>query len=143
MSHTTNFKHDMVTRKTLKRRRKAVKTQNIGDVREQVEALDGEVCRIAKLLARFGFMRVPTRLELAHVDARGMGGNPDLSRDTVENTLLVSWDLHNGGRYSIHGECIAIQLLTERGTRGPVAVTFYEQSPKAANGFGSEKRSGG
>ena len=58
-----------------------------------------------------------------------MGGNPDLSRDAIENTLLASWDLHNGGRHSMHGGLIKVEPLTDKGTRGPIAVTFYEKLP--------------
>lgn len=129
MAFRTNFKQDMTTIKTSKRRRKEKKTANIVSVRDQVEALDGEQCRIGRLLARFGFSRTPTRLELAHVEGRKMGGNPDLSRDTVENTLLTAWDLHNGGRHSMHGGLVKVEPMTEKGTRGPIAVTFYEQLP--------------
>lgn len=131
--HQTNFKHDMTTINTSKRRKRRIKNANIADVRTQVEARDGERCRIETLLNRFGFVRGRyERLELAHVAGRGMGGNPDLSRDTPENTLLVTASLHQGGKYSIHGEMVTVEALTDRGANGPVKVTFYEQSPKAA-----------
>jgi hypothetical protein len=133
MSHQTNFKTDLVTRKTLKRRRHAVKVANIADVRERVEQRDGESCRITRLLRRFGFdFPIPERLELAHVAARGMGGNPNLSRDITANTLLVRHSLHQGRKHTMHGELIKVEALTDRGTDGPIAVTFYEESPKAA-----------
>lgn len=131
--HQTNFKKDLVTRKTLKRRRHTLKVENIADVREQVEDRDGEYCRITRLLHRFGFdFAMPERLELAHVAARGMGGNPDLSRDITSNTMLVRHSLHQGRKHTMHGELIKVEALTDRGTDGPVAVTFYEESPKTA-----------
>ena len=129
--HTTNFKHQQPTRKTLKRRRKVIKNANIADVRTQVEKRDGESCRITKLLQRFGFSHrvIWGRLELAHVAARGMGGNPDLSRDTTANTLLVIAGLHQGGKYTMHGEYVQVEALTDAGADGPVKVTFYEKLP--------------
>src|SRR5687767_3279941 len=97
MSHPTTFAEQAaklkkpVKRSTLKARKRTVKNENIRNVREEVEARDGERDRIETILARFGFVRTRfERLELAHVAARGMGGNPDLSRDTPENTILVS-----------------------------------------------------
>lgn len=131
--HQTNFKHELPTRKTLKRQRTEKKHANIAAVREQVEARDGERCRIEALLARFKFFRpMNERLELAHVAGRGMGGNQDLSRDTTENTMLASASLHQGGKHSMHGEMIAVEALTERGANGPIKVSFYEVSPKTA-----------
>lgn len=118
--------------RTSKRKRRAVKNANIAAVRECVEARDGELCRISRLLERFGFSRPYVRLELAHVAARGMGGNPDLSRDTPENTFMASWDLHNSGKYSMHGGYLKVEAMTEHGTNGPVKVTFYEQLPTEA-----------
>ena len=121
-----------VKRSTLKRRKRTAKNTNIADVRAKVEQRDGERCRLETLLGHFGFVRGSwERLELAHIAARGMGGNPDLSRDTTENTVLVRASLHQGGKYSMHGEMVTVEALTERGANGPIAVTFYEQSPKA------------
>lgn len=117
-----------------KRERKAEKNANIHAVREEVEQRDGEQCRIGRLLAKFGFTRftVYSRLELAHVKARGAGGNPDLSRDTPENTLLVAACLHQGGKYTMHGAYLQVEPLTDRGTNGPIKITFYEQLPTEA-----------
>lgn len=124
------------TRKTLKRRRKTAKNANIADVRTAVERRDSETCRITRLLKKFGFTHqvIWGRLELAHIAARGMGGNPDLSRDTPENTVLVIAGLHQGGKYTMHGEYVQVEALTDAGANGPIKVTFYEKLPSEISG---------
>ena len=119
-----------VKRSTLKSRKTKVKSTNIAAVREQVEQRDGETCRITATLRRFGFLHqtIWGRLELAHMDARGMGGNPDLSRDTPENTILIIAGLHQGSR-SHHSGHLKIGPLTDQGANGPCCFEFYEQLP--------------
>ena len=119
-----------IKRSTVKRKRKAVKVANIVDVYAEVEQRDGECCRVTRLLNKFGFSARYQfgRLELAHVEGRKMGGNPDLTRDTTENTLLLFASLHQGPR-SHHSGHLKIRALTDKGTDGPVCVEFYEQLP--------------
>lgn len=117
---------------TVKRKRKVRKTANIKSVREQVFDRD-EICRLVKLLVLFGFAPelLPSYgvwVELAHQDARGLGGNPDLSRDTTANTFLLSQFLHTGPR-SHHSKHLKVRALTDRGMDGPVCFELYEKLP--------------
>jgi hypothetical protein len=119
-----------IKRSTAKRKKTAAKNANISAVRDRVEELDGEQCRIEHLLNRFGFVRVSCeRLELAHLKGRQMGGNPTLDRDTPENTMLVSASLHQGPR-SMHSGHLRIRPLTTLGTRGPCGFEFFEKFPR-------------
>jgi hypothetical protein len=121
-----------VKRSTVKRKKHAVKVANIGAVRDEVEQRDGERCRIIALLEKFGFRFAfgvaYGRIDLAHVAGRGMGGNPDLSRDTAENTLLAFSGLHTGPR-SFHSGHLKIRALTDKGANGPCCFEFYEKLP--------------
>lgn len=116
-------------RSTLKRRKKREKNLNIAIVRESVMAREDYGCRVSAMLSAFGFVLVHERpLELAHLDARGMGGNPDLSRDTTANTVSVVDRIHQGAR-SMHSGHIKIEAMTDQGANGPLAITFYEKLP--------------
>lgn len=116
-------------RRTVKRKKKAAKRENIANVRINVEFRDFS-CRITRALRRFGFSFTAylADAELAHLRARGMGGNPDLSRDTTRNTVLVKPLLHTGSR-SLHSGHLKIRALTEKGADGPLCFEFYEQLP--------------
>lgn len=120
-----------IKRATRKARMVKAKNLNIADVRSDVEERDGERCRISALLAKFGFYvsgLCEGRLELAHVAGRGMGGNPDLSRDTTANTLLVRVGLHQGVR-GMHSGHLKVRALTGAGADGPCCFEFYEVLP--------------
>lgn len=123
-----------VKRSTSKRKRHAAKVANIKTVRDEVMERDGEMCRVVRLLIQFGVLpgsyivSVPPLLELAHIDARGMGGNPDLSRDTAENTIMAAHQFHRGTR-SLHSGHLKVRALTNRGMNGPVCFEFYEKLP--------------
>lgn len=121
-----------IKRSTAKRKKHAVKHANIADVRAIVSDRDVDRCRVGSLLGQFGFNPSPfsnQRCELAHIDARGMGGNPDLSRDTPENTLLLRVGVHQGRR-SHHSGHLRIRPLTTLGANGPCCFEFYEKLPK-------------
>jgi hypothetical protein len=120
-----------VKRCTVKTKRRRAKRDNITDVRERVFLREHDRCRIATLLNAFGFYwTLPgmCELELAHLLARGMGGNPSLSRDTTENTFVATRGLHKGPR-SLHSGHLKVRPLTSRGTDGPLCIEFYEQLP--------------
>lgn len=120
-----------VKRSTVKRRKRVAKNANIAQVRRDVMDRDG-LCRLMALLYKFGippqFIFAP---ELAHLKARGMGGNPDLSRDTTANTIWLTKHLHTGAR-SHHSGHLQIRPLTDRGADGPVCFELYEQLPTEA-----------
>lgn len=116
-------------RKTVKRKKKAAKRENISAVYFAVKLRDWTGCRIRRALSDFGFTYLPfDKPELAHLRARGMGGNPDLSRDTTQNTILAVQSLHTGKR-SLHSGHLKIRALTEKGADGPCCFEFYEQLP--------------
>lgn len=127
-----NARPKPIKRRTAKAQRRKIKAANIMAVRDLVEVRDGEQCRVGAVLRRFGYQSsaygIEGRLELAHVRARGLGGNPDLSRDTTENTLLMAARLHRG-QWSHHSGHLKIEALTDSGTNGPIAITFYEKLP--------------
>jgi 5-methylcytosine-specific restriction endonuclease McrA len=95
-------------------------------VREQVFIRDEHRCRIpwCKCLASTG------RLEWAHLKARGMGGNPDGSRDTTENTIAACSQCHRGTR-SLHSGHLKWAFLTDKGANGAMSFTWCEKRPKA------------
>lgn len=117
-----------IKRSTLKARRRLRKRTNIGTVYERVFDREDERCRIGRLMERFGFDALWDRLELAHIDARGMGGNPSLSRDTTQNTIIATRLLHQGP-YSLHSGYLKVRPLTEKGADGPCCFEFYEALP--------------
>lgn len=106
---------------------------SLSALREQVFARDEHLCRICFVTApersRYGF------LELAHLKARGMGGNPDGSRNTSANTACICSDHHRGTR-SLHSGHIGYEFLEpEKGADGAMAWTFFEKLPKAELGL--------
>lgn len=66
-------------------------------------------------------------LEGAHVfQHRGMGGNPEGDRTTVESILTVCAWIHRRGPESIDGKDLKVEAETAEGTRGPCA--FWRQT---------------
>jgi len=120
MSMHFNPQPKPVKRRTVKAKRKAVKRANIADVRWRVLRRELSSCRVPHCL----YLTV----ELAHLRARGMGGNPDLSRDTTANTIACcKW--HHRGNRSLHSGHIKVRALTYEGADGPLCFEFYEQLP--------------
>lgn len=71
--------------------------------------------------------------ELAHLEAKGMGGNPDDSRNTTANTICCCKDCHRGPR-SLHSGHLKWRFLTDQGADGPMAFTWCEKLPTAELG---------
>lgn len=59
------------------------------------------------------------RLEVAHLTAKGMGGDPAMVRTSADRMILLDWLTHQAGTSSLeqHGKWIV--PLTDRGTDGP------------------------
>lgn len=119
--------------RTSKRKKRAAKNVNIRDVRCEVADREMFECRFYLLLERFGMTMQYTHMtdglcELAHLDDRGMGGNPDLSRDTTENTILLARLFHQGP-FSKHSGHLKVRALTDKGADGPLCFEIYEQLP--------------
>lgn len=59
----------------------------------------------------------PTRLEVAHLDAKGIGGDHG-QRTSADRMILLCFPAHQGPR-SLHSGDKRIEPLTELGTDGP------------------------
>ncbi len=104
----------------------------IGEVRERVFERDGNRCRIPR--CRQIVPGWQSDLELAHLKAKGMGGNPSGSRNTTANTICACHDCHQGPR-SLHSGHIKYRFLTDKGADGPMAFEMCERLPVAECGL--------
>lgn len=103
---------------------------SLSALREQVFARDDDRCRIP-----WCEDVQPQHLELAHLKARGMGGNPDGSRNVSANCVAACRGCHQGTR-SLHSGHIGYEFLEPRkGADGAMAWTFFEKLPKAELGL--------
>lgn len=76
-------------------------------------------------------------LELAHLKAKGMGGNPDGSRGGTDNQICCCRTHHQGPR-SIHSGHLKPIFLTAEGAAGPMAFVACEKLPKAELGIAED-----
>lgn len=67
-----------------------------------------------------GCGRLKLPLEVAHLEHRGMGGNPSLARTTPENLILLCRPRHRAHKFALDKKTIRCVSLTEAGARGPV-----------------------
>lgn len=109
--------------------------------RAEAKAAEDEVIKAAKTLD--GRCRWPEHhkcrggLEGAHVfQHRGMGGNPEGDRTTVESILTVCAWIHRQGPESIDGKQLKVEALSPLGTRGPLA--FYRETERGWHVVASE-----
>ncbi len=103
--------------------------RSLTSLREVVFARDDFSCRICAALGHHQITGQPS-LELAHLKARGMGGNPSGTRNVSSNCICCC-RLHHQGPMSLHSGHIKWQALTDHGADGPLAFTVYEKLPKA------------
>lgn len=121
MPHATNFKPPkgsyLIARK---------------DRRKKIQAL--EDAEKAKVRARDRFCRWPdcedcrryaTRLEVAHLYDKGMGGDHG-ERSTADQMLLLCFLAHQGPR-SLHSGDRRITPITNRGTNGPCKFEIQDE----------------
>lgn len=101
-------------------------------VREQVFERDKHQCRIC-VASRIPALYGDYPLEWAHLKARGMGGNPDDSRNVTANTIVCCRNHHTGPR-SLHSGHVHWQFLSDQGADGPMVFSFCEKLPKAECG---------
>jgi hypothetical protein len=94
-----------------RKQRRQQATRQTDYVRRAVQRRD-RVCRVPGCKARG---------ELAHLEAKGMGGDHGL-RTTTANCALVCHDHHRGQR-SIHSGDLVVEKLTAAGADGPLG--FY------------------
>lgn len=95
-----------------KAERKAVELK----AKKQAKAMDQGRCRWPQCGCKGSTTTRP--LEGAHLKAKGMGGNPDGSRNDPRNLLTLCFDRHQGPM-SLHSGDLKVIPLTEDGTRGP------------------------
>lgn len=117
----TNFKPQRgayrLEQKAKARERKATEDK----IMREAKARDRNVCRFPK--CKWNELRV----ECAHLEHRGMGGNPALDR-TQRHKLITLCIRHHD---IFDTGDIDIAPVTSRGTDGPVA--FYEREPETGN----------
>ncbi len=104
-------------RKARKRERDA----HEDDVKAEVKRRDGHKCRWPH--CRFNRYRV----EAAHLDGSGMGGDPNGDRMVPENLILLCW-LHHQGPVCLEHHDLKVEPLTKAGCNGP--VEFYERAKR-------------
>ena len=109
-------------RSTVQRKKHAQRAATVKDVRAMVFERDSH-CRIPWCCS-------PFYGELAHLKAKGMGGNPAGSRTTTANTARLCREHHQGLR-SIHSGHIRWLFLSDKGADGPMAWSLFEALPKA------------
>jgi hypothetical protein len=68
-----------------------------------------------------GCQRLGLRLEVAHADHKGMGGNPEGDRSTPDRMILLCTHRHQDGAVSLHKGTLWAKPLTPAGYDGPVA----------------------
>jgi len=107
-------------RSTTKAHQRKAQNANTRAVREAVFARD-DTCRIPWCE---GWQVV----EMAHLDAKGMGGDPVGARTTTANCICCC-PLHHQSARSLHSGHIKYTFLTDKGADGPMAFTFYEKLP--------------
>ena len=72
------------------------------------------------------------RVEAAHLDDSGMGGDPSLIRTQRHLMIRLCYD-HHQGRVSIHSKDLRIVYLTDRQTDGP--CQFEQRDFKSKGGW--------
>lgn len=85
----------------------------------QAKAMDQGRCRWPRCECnRRGYRTFTEPLESAHRAAKGMGGNPDGSRNDPRNLITLCRPRHQGPT-SLHSGDLKVITLTADGTRGP------------------------
>ena len=71
--------------------------------------------------------RYKTRLEVAHLEAKGMGGDKSSLRSVASKMILCCFLVHQGPR-SLHSGDRRITPLTEHGTNGPCSFEMATEA---------------
>ncbi len=104
--------------------RRALKREDKEEaVKRAVRRRDGH-CRWPHLTRDERELCARTRREVAHVFAKGMGGDPQLLRTTRELMVWVDVDVHQGPQ-SFHAQNRRVVFLTPKKTDG--ALAFEEK----------------
>lgn len=106
--------------------RKRERDKHEDDVKAQVKRRDLQKCR----WPRCEFKHY--RIEAAHLDASGMGGDPNGERMTRANLITLCW-LHHQGPVSLEKHDLKVEPITDRGCDGP--VEFYQRDKRGRGWF--------
>lgn len=101
-------------------------------IQKELRARDGIGCRWPGC----EFWRKGYRVEAAHLDASGMGGDPSLIRTQRQKLIRICYP-HHQGVCSLHsGDLRIVPVFEARGTDGP--CSFERRDPKAKDGWAVE-----
>jgi hypothetical protein len=95
--------------------RKAARRAQERKAKQEAKAMDFGRCRWPQCDCAGAAVTRP--LESAHRRAKGMGGNPDGSRNDPRNLITLCHDRHQGPK-SLHSGDLKVVPLTDEGTRG-------------------------
>jgi len=107
-----NFKGRRITTKMARAKKAAVNRKAEREAKAIVRARD-RVCRFPG-----GNHAWP--LEVAHLQHKGMGGNPAGDRSVPEKMILLCRGHHQSGPVSLHRGTLKVEPLTDAGTNGEV-----------------------
>ena len=111
-----------------RRRRTRWRQSQERTVKTHIRTRDGIGCRWPGC----EFWKQGYRVDAAHVEAKGIGGDKRLYRTTTANLIRLCIR-HHLGPFSLHSGDLRIVALTERGADGP--VQFEVRDPKAPEGW--------
>lgn len=89
-------------------------------VKAEVRKRDGKGCRWPKC----PYWKRGVRVEAAHLEPAGMGGDPQGLRMRTDNLIRMCLT-HHRENYSLHTVDLKIEPMTWKGADGP--VTFYQK----------------
>lgn len=121
------FKDGETVAEYRERRRNARKNAKM-TVQRELRVRDGVGCRWPGC----EFWQRGYRVENAHLEDSGMGGDPALIR-TQRQKMIRLCIQHHQGRVSIHSKDLRVVPLTDKGTDGP--CEFQVRNPKAEHGW--------
>lgn len=107
----------------LKVRRERIQAEE--RVKEIVRRRDGFRCRVPECTYR----RAGIALHVAHLEDKGMGGDPNLDR-TQRHKLICLCYLHHQGEISVHQKTLRVEPDTELGTDGPCAFWVIDEQKR-------------
>lgn len=84
--------------------------------KDDVRKRDG--ARRCRIVPNCGYLRT-FRCETAHLDDKGMGGDP-LGICSTPDRMIRSCFQHHQGPFSLHSKHLRVEALTDRGTNGPI-----------------------
>jgi hypothetical protein len=112
----------------MERRKKRNKLRNAEDaIKQEVRRRDGHRCRYPGCPMLFSSLF--GRLEVAHLNDKGMGGDKRLIRTRRDRMILLCFGHHQGPR-SLHSGDLRIDPETQKGTDGPCAFWMADEQRK-------------